>query len=532
MIPIESTPLQTAFKETPLASMKAPNWLTVKDEKTYRISGFQHYSYQTKEDSPATHETLDWNWDQIPDPSFLYMLAYGAESFNPKSSNPVPRIHNEWETGSMPMQWRPFWGEYVTTVGRHVWDTGHQPIKTEMHPVHTILREHTSASPLGKPGQLVPVNRAILGMGFSGGFPHKTRERWKMETGLTDIPDDIDADQTDCWPTDLRRHPFRFKLFPPTAKPSKNAVLKYKVSLCEFIPCPSWERVNDFLDLCQNDDPEEGDHPIILQPPLPRLSATTIASGYAFFPGMHLTNLVNPPDPRQYAFQIWDRTQQLPSGFPPEVTPAQFLPQISLKNDQYFDIEVDLQHSKYLVLGYYAIIECGWSETGKHQIHEYSITFESLRTGKTDNNDWHLFYGVNGQWGPPFWTNNNDAIEYGQEIRFDQNFQVRTIDDMPLVIRDCGIEYDDDLFGSKLSSPMTGAQYLDRVQITVPGPLPDVSNSLDHFQQIKSRYAKETTVLNEIPGKMLHFKVRGWEIQESDDKEYRHEWTIKIEKIR
>ena len=84
-------------------------------------------------------------------------------------------------------------------------------------------------------------------------------------------------------------------------------------------------------------------------------------------------------------------------------------------------------------------------------------------------------------------------------------FRIWTIDNMPLSIRDCGVEWDGFDFANEV---------LDRVEIRAPGP--------DYFKQIRNHRG-----VHEVKeeGNILRFKARGWEIAPEDT---RHEWTIKI----
>jgi hypothetical protein len=486
-------------------------WPPVTDEESYCVAGFQDHSRLTNTDGPTNHKTMDWCWDQIVDPAFLYMLTYTAkgkrlidrekiverercwvEDTEPptrfcrtvRERVPVmieyPLIHNELETGSMPLQWRPFGGEYVTTWGRHVFDIAHMPVTTEIHPAHSIVREHTTAGPLGNRARLVPVNRAIIGMGLSGGFLGNVGSRWQDETGHNP-PDGIWGDTKACWATNLKRHPLKFKFFPPVPPPSPTAELRYRIVLCEYIQVSDWDKVDDFLEVCQWDDPADGGE--------------------------------------ELAFREWDRARGLPKGFTPQVAPLSLRPQFTLRNNAYFDVEVDLSSASQIPVGYYAILECGWSEKGNHTIHDFELTFEKLRVEETEEygNEWHLFYGINGQWES--WYKPYGDMD-GDSFTFNKRFRVFTIDDMPLSIRDCGIEWEGEDFDN---------YYLDRVEITASGP-----NHFDRILRHKGVYQISRT------GNVLRFKAKGWEIAppNPDDKEWvfgdsgfaKHEWWLKLEK--
>lgn len=405
------------------------NWIPVQGSEDTRIlAGYQQYSRVTNTDHPFRHETRDWNWDVVPSPAFTYLLTESMTGIDrPLDDKPLPKIHNEWETGSMPLEWRPFWGEYITMYGRHIFDVGHTPYKTEIHPAFAIIREHTTAARLGDGNRFVPVNRAIIGMGFSGGFPGggskgDTDDRWADEFGR--VPDDIEGDTTDCWPTNLANHPIAFQMFPPVPRPSSTADLRYRIVLCEAIEASTFEEVDEFLELCQYDYPAGGNE--------------------------------------ELAFRVWNRSKRLPHGFTPRVAPTSVYPQFELRDDRYFDVEVDLSPigpPQSIPLGYYAIVECGWSERGPHEIYQFDIEFDKLIVNRTAEwyDDWHLYNGVNGKWGA-WWT--DDSIEQ-DTYTVGRSFRVFTIDNMPLLLRDCGVEWD----GTDL-----GNDYLEQIRFDIPGP--------------------------------------------------------------
>lgn len=439
------------------------NWETVSDERSYELSGFQEYSRVTYTDNPTSHETRDWNWDIIPDPTFCYLLGEGFKG-KENGINRVPIMHNEWESGSFPVLWRPFWGEYITCWGRHIWDVGHAPLVTEVHPAHTILKEHTTAAPIGHFRKVVPVNRAIIGMGLSGGFPGHSNGRWDAEFG--GIPNDVWGDTTNCWPTNLKKHPAKFRFFPPKEKPSPDAVLKHRVVICEHLTVSNNEALDEFLELTQFDDPASGGE--------------------------------------GRAFRNWNDI----SGFDKVNTPNSFKPTFTEMNGPdglpaYYDVTVDLSNMANIPVGYYAVIECGWSDAGASNIQKYEVNFKSVKALQTTEwyNDWHLYFGANGNW-IAWWT--DDFIEEDETYGIDQKFIFYTVDSMPIIIRDTGIEWNGADFGN---------EKLDTVDLVIPGP--------DHFNKLRNM--PETYSISET-NNSIEFKVKGKGGDTS------HEWKLKITK--
>ncbi|GGX02886.1 hypothetical protein [Aquimarina muelleri] len=443
------------------------NWKTVKNEKSVQISGFQDYSRVTYTDNPFTHETRDWNWDVIPDPQFMYLLGEGYKGKG-SGTNRIPVIHNEWETGSFPLQWRPFWGEYLTFWGRHIWDVGHAPTVTEIHPAHTIIREHTSAAPIGTNRVVVPINEAYIGMGLSGGYPGHSGDRWDAEFG--GVPDDVWGDTTDCWSTNLKKHPVKFKFYPPVKRPNNNATLKFNIKLCQHILVNNNNELDDFLELTQNDNPAYGGEDL--------------------------------------AFRDWNTT----SGFSRENTSNEFKPSFTLKEgpdgmQSYYDVVIDLSEMSKIPVGYHAIIQCGWNTTANTTLQKYEVTFKTIKALSTDEwyDDWHLYYGVNGLWSA-WWT--DDFVEEGDTYTHNKKFSFWTVDDMPIVIRDTGIEWD----GTDYAN-----EKLDTIDLILKGA--------DHFNSLRSKAATDDhlTILSDTSN-IIEFRVKGKGGDTS------HQWKIKIEK--
>jgi hypothetical protein len=424
---------ETIITETPHCNFIV-SWKAVENEQSRVLGGFQRYSRVTHTDRPSRHETRDWNWDVVPSPQYTYMLT-GPMTDQGKDNPTDPKIHNEWESGSMPLEWRPFEGEYVTQWGRHIFDVAHTPVDTEIHPAHSIVREHTGAAPIGTSGEWVPVNRAIIGMGLCGGFPggEGSPRRWGQEFGS-----DIEARIAQflfksVWPTNLREHPLRTKLFPPVPQPHPDADLKVRTKRAEWIVADDWKEAAHFLQLCRKSSPAKG--------------------------GRHL------------AFRRWSQAEGLPQGFTPEKAPSSAKPTFTDPRDTCYDMEVDLSNVNGVPLGYYAVVECGWSRRSKNRkIFQFDVEFDRLKVTDVDDpkwDDWHLYYGVNGQWGA--WYTSN-FVEKGATYDIGDNFRVHTVDDQPLLIRDCGVEWEGRDFANTS---------LHRVEFDAPGP--------DHFQHFTRR---------------------------------------------
>lgn len=461
-IPVEKTP--EAFTSAEIAT-GAPNWQPVTNERSRRLAGFQHYSRRTAKDNPARHATFDWLADVIPDPEYAYLLDYTSKRVDDDDGGGYPILHNEWESGSLPLEWRPFWGEHVTLEGRHVFDVGHQPVHTELHPMHTIVRQHTTAGPLGDDGELVPVNRAIIGVGASGGFPEQVGDRWQVETGEDPPAWAEEGGVEGCWYTALANHPVSFGLFPPVPRPHPDARLRARVVLCEVIEVADGPEIARFLRHCRNNNPESGGE--------------------------------------QLGFRRWDRAEGLPTVAPPRPASPALQPQLTERDGSWFDVSVDLADTDGIAVGYYAIVECGWSRRGPHTLRRYDVTFGELKAHEVSESvtqgEWHLHHGVNGQWAASYLS----SVEAGDVISHDRTFDVWVLDDMPLSLRDCGVEHD-----------VWVSEYLGHVEISAPGP--------DHLTALRDQ---DGVVDPDPDGDALSFRAFG---QRGAGVPITHEWTMRV----
>lgn len=299
----------------PSALLSNPNWIPVMDERSCVLSGLVTDSRFAGEDNPATHMSRDWIFNTIPSPVYNYMLAYTAKTkkITVNSGNVlVPLSHNEWESGSMPVEWRPMKGEFVTITGRHIFDMGHMPVTTEVHPPHTIIREFTEDN----------TNHAIVGMGFSGGFPGSVKAelsgeldaRWNNEFGGF-LPG-LSLRNRRCWATNLKKHKLKFKLFPPDARPHSFSVLEKDNAIKSWrIIIIQENQVNDFLASC----------------------------GAGGIEG----------EQKKHAFNAW--------FFPGlQMNPLLFKPKITVE-DSWLDVEIDLSAVDGIPVAYMAELTCEWT---------------------------------------------------------------------------------------------------------------------------------------------------------------------------
>ena len=321
-------PLVELPEGVPLAAFPfVAAWQPVRDEGSYVMAGTVTASQPSGQGSPQHHMTGDFSFELVPSPAFSYMVAYTAEARPIEAAEGrarirVPICRGEWESGSMPRQWRPEVGEYVTVWGRHVFDRGHMPMTTQLHPPHTIVRERTVTPPRHDAFERVigRLNRAVVGMGMSGGFPGSLEaesnhgehyERWEREFG--GYLQSMGRKSRRCWPTNLHRHVLETKLFPPAPRPSEDAVLRGWIIDHKLIRMPE-PSTHEFLDRCKGG-----------------------ARQTEFF---------------ELSFEDWDPGHM---EFRPR-TPRPLL----LGRGDHFDLIVDLRSVDDIAAGFFAEIYCGW----------------------------------------------------------------------------------------------------------------------------------------------------------------------------
>ena len=413
-------------------------WDAVDNEYSRRLAGFINASFLTHVDLLANHETFDWNWNMIPDPAFCYMWGAGGKTLrapgtggDPRDHGFAPVIHNEWESGSMPLEFRPTPGQYNISIGRHIWDTGHAPVKAEVHPGHTMINYTSRAASLGSKGELVPVNQAVVGMASSGGFTalgSTNDRRWEDEHGHT--PTDRLGDAEDVYYTALKKHPVTFQLYPPVPRPSETANLVFYIRRCEHITIPDKDQeLIDFLNKLQGNNPE---------------------------------------DPERNAHRLWSDL----NGHAPVETPPEFCPQPRLRTDlkgkpTHFDVVIRPQDMPNLPVGYLAVVECGWNEPSPDvSISRFRLKFVRMEVhvsaGEGDGAaEWSYFFGVNGQ-QRAHWFGHNQVVGRTEVPEHKKTFNVDVITGQPMIIHENGIDRD------PTGDWVVSANIIDQIKLVIP----------------------------------------------------------------
>jgi len=117
--------------------------------------GIVHESHISSEDVPTFHVSHDWNADVLLDPAYNFLNS----DENPQEG-PTQRIMEiEWESAFFPPQFWPAPGDRAWMLGRWIFDCGHPPYKTEIHPPKAVAFTHTE--PVIFPGDQRPSQSSL-----------------------------------------------------------------------------------------------------------------------------------------------------------------------------------------------------------------------------------------------------------------------------------------------------------------------------------------------------------------------------------
>lgn len=108
-----------------------PSWVPAirRDHRKKVFEGMVMESHVTHEDFPFNHDSHDMCFFIAPDPPYVGLMS----DANGTSSG-VRSLEAEWETKHFPVSFWPAKGDRAWVIGRHVFDCGHPPYRTEIHP--------------------------------------------------------------------------------------------------------------------------------------------------------------------------------------------------------------------------------------------------------------------------------------------------------------------------------------------------------------------------------------------------------------
>ena len=167
-----------------------PSWVSVQPtDEAVVAEGIVRVSKVTYEDFPNCHESHDWNIFVKLDPEYEQRTASRDSGLNsdanrvldattrslpadPKTGKVPPDrqgdrvIEIEWEKDQYPEEFRPIYGDRIWTIGRWVFDCGHPPYRSEIHPPKGIALTREEAHVFT--GDAVPSNTNKVYVFFNG----------------------------------------------------------------------------------------------------------------------------------------------------------------------------------------------------------------------------------------------------------------------------------------------------------------------------------------------------------------------------
>lgn len=144
-----------------------PSWVNavLRDHRAKVIEGSIAYSHVTHEDFPFNHDSHDMCFFIDPDPAFQNLQS---DANGIRDGRRV--LEGEWETKHFPPRFWPVQGDRAWVMGRHVFDCGHPPYRTEIHP--PVATAFTRLDPFIFPGSTAPslANKTYVYMANQGGY--------------------------------------------------------------------------------------------------------------------------------------------------------------------------------------------------------------------------------------------------------------------------------------------------------------------------------------------------------------------------
>lgn len=140
-----------------------PQWTSVEASDTPQvIEGMVLKSKISHTDMPTYHTSHDLNFNVQVDPPY--------ERFHSVGSKERGFIEMEWEINFIPPLYWPVEGDRIWLMGRWVFDCGHPPFRTELHPVKALAT--TRLEPTIIPGDKTPAytNATFIYLHGRGGY--------------------------------------------------------------------------------------------------------------------------------------------------------------------------------------------------------------------------------------------------------------------------------------------------------------------------------------------------------------------------
>jgi hypothetical protein len=130
-----------------------PEWVNVQGAGNQVIvQGTVAKSFVSHDDFPTTHNSHDQNFDVVLDPQYQpYNSEANSDSHNVLPQEPLGSVYYkmmtmEWEINDFPKEFWPSAGDRAWVKGPLIWDCGHPPYETEIHPPTAVVFSHPGAT--------------------------------------------------------------------------------------------------------------------------------------------------------------------------------------------------------------------------------------------------------------------------------------------------------------------------------------------------------------------------------------------------
>ena len=158
-----------------------PEWVSVRaNDAAQVVYGDVRTSTVAANDFPFSHFSHDWNWDLVPDPAYQFLVG----TANGRSGG-SRKMDMEWEEKFLPAAFRPAVGDRAWMLGRWVFDCGHPPYETEIHPPKAVA--FTRVAPTILPGDSAPslTNKTFIWITGRGGYYDRPVARQDYDFDIT-----------------------------------------------------------------------------------------------------------------------------------------------------------------------------------------------------------------------------------------------------------------------------------------------------------------------------------------------------------
>lgn len=164
-----------------------PHYVDVRTSHPPLMRGTVLESLVSHEDFPLDHDSHDVNFMIRPDAGFEALLSDTPGTFGGEQV-----MECEWETKYWDHRFWPTVGDIVWAYGRHIWDCGHPPYRTEIHPPRAVFTSRYEGFLPEGASYPIKVLKTYAFLGGKGGYYNKAvgGEKYQVDLPIASKPDD------------------------------------------------------------------------------------------------------------------------------------------------------------------------------------------------------------------------------------------------------------------------------------------------------------------------------------------------------